>query len=240
LSTLTQSFVHRAAGRFAALAAILLAVPAASGAPGGQTAPAAAAPKASATAPAPAAAAPRTILVLGDSISAGYGIRIEEGWAALLQTRLRKEGYGYRVINASVSGETTTGGLTRLPRALRLHAPAIVILELGGNDGLRGLPLEETRANLTRITDLSIAAGARVLLVGMKIPPNYGPRYAEGFERVFTDLAATRKLPLVPFFLDKVALAPGLMQDDGLHPTAEAQPIMLDTLWPHLRPLLRR
>ncbi len=180
----------------------------------------------------------RTILVLGDSISAGYGIRLEEGWAALLQSRLRTQGYGYRVVNASVSGETTTGGLTRLPRALRLHAPQIVILELGGNDGLRGLPLADTRKNLARMVELAGTAGARVVLVGMKIPPNYGARYADGFERLFVDLAQQRKLPLVPFFLDKVALAPGLMQDDGLHPTAKAQPLMLDTLWPVLRPLL--
>ncbi len=186
----------------------------------------------------PPPAAARTILVLGDSISAGYGIRLEEGWAALLQTRLRAQGYVYRVVNASVSGETTTGGLTRLPRALRLHTPQIVILELGGNDGLRGLPLAQTRSNLARMVDLAGTAGARVLLVGMKIPPNYGTRYADGFERLFVDLARQRKLPLVPFFLDKVALAPGLMQDDGLHPTARAQPLMLDTLWPVLRPLL--
>jgi acyl-CoA thioesterase-1 len=236
LSKLAQSFVARAVYRFAALAvaAPLLAVPVLATTP-----PPAAAP-AAAVGATPSAGPGRAILVLGDSISAGYGIRVEEGWVALLQARLRKEGYGYRVVNASVSGETTTGGLTRLPRALRLHAPAIVILELGGNDGLRGLPLSDTRANLTRMTDLSVAAGARVLLVGMKIPPNYGPRYAEGFEKVFADLAAQRKLPLVPFFLEKVALVPGLMQDDGLHPTAGAQPIMLDALWPHLKPMLRR
>jgi acyl-CoA thioesterase-1 len=235
LSKLTQSLVARAACRFAALAAaaLLIAVPVVAATPPPGAAPA---PSSGAA----AAGSARTILVLGDSISAGYGIRVEEGWVALLQARLRKEGYGYRVVNASVSGETTTGGLTRLPRALRLHAPAIVILELGGNDGLRGLPLTDTRANLTRMTDLSIEAGARVLLVGMKIPPNYGPRYAEGFEKVFADLAAQRKLPLVPFFLEKVALEPGLMQDDGLHPTAKGQPIMLDALWPYLKPMLRR
>jgi acyl-CoA thioesterase-1 len=236
LSKLAQSFVARAVYRFAALAAAapLFAVPVLATTP-----PPAAAP-AAAVGATPSAGPGRAILVLGDSISAGYGIRVEEGWVALLQARLRKEGYGYRVVNASVSGETTTGGLTRLPRALQLHAPAIVILELGGNDGLRGLPLSDTRANLTRMTDLAVAAGARVLLVGMKIPPNYGPRYAEGFEKVFGDLAAQRKLPLVPFFLEKVALVPGLMQDDGLHPTAGAQPIMLDALWPHLKPMLRR
>jgi acyl-CoA thioesterase-1 len=187
-----------------------------------------------------AAAPARTILVLGDSISAGYGLQSGEGWAALLQKRLSAQGYGYRVVNASVSGETTTGGLARLPRALTLHKPEIVILELGANDGLRGLPLETTRANLARMVDQSVGARARVLLVGMKIPPNYGPRYADGFEKIFQDLATERRLALVPFFLERVALSPGMMQDDGLHPTAAAQPVMLDTLWPQLKPMLRR
>lgn len=188
-----------------------------------------------------AARTPRqaNILVLGDSIGAGYGLKPEEGWASLLQNRLRTQGYGYRVVNASVSGETTTGGLSRLPRALQIHRPAIVIVELGGNDGLRGLPLATTRQNLARMIELSRASGARVLLVGMKIPPNYGPRYALEFERIYSDLAREKKVPLVPFFLEDVALVPGLMQEDGLHPTAKAQPIMLDTLWPQLRGLLR-
>lgn len=187
----------------------------------------------------PAPAAP-TILVLGDSVSAGYGIKVEEGWVALLQQRLRKQGYGYRVVNASVSGETTTGGLTRLPRSLERHKPRIVLLELGGNDGLRGLPLAATRANLVRMIQLSQAAGARVVLVGMKIPPNYGPRYTQGFEQIFSDLAREYRLPLVPFLLDKVALTAGMMQDDGLHPTARGQPVMLDNVWPTLRGTLVR
>ncbi len=182
----------------------------------------------------------RTLLVLGDSVSAGYGIKVEEGWVALLQQRLRQQGYGYRVVNASVSGETTTGGLTRLPRALEIHRPAVVVLELGGNDGLRGLPLATTRANLARMIELSRRAGAQVVLVGMKIPPNYGPRYSQGFERIFSDLAREYRLPLVPFLLDKVALTPGMMQDDGLHPTASGQPIMLDNVWPTLRSVLSR
>lgn len=209
------------------LACALLAAPVAT---------ALAASGAAAGAPAPS----RTILVLGDSISAGYGLQNGEGWVALLQKRLTAQGYGYRVVNASVSGETTTGGLARLPRALGLHRPQIVILELGGNDGLRGLPLATTRQNLERMVEASVAAKSRVLLVGMKIPPNYGPRYADGFEQVFRDIASARRLPLVPFFLEKVALAPGMMQDDGLHPTAQAQPLMLDTLWPQLKPMLRR
>lgn len=181
-----------------------------------------------------------TILVLGDSVSAGYGLAAGEGWVALLQARLKAQGYGYRVINASVSGETTTGGLSRLPRALSLHQPKIVILELGGNDGLRALPLDTSRRNLERIIETSRASGAEVLLLGMKIPPNYGPRYSQGFEQVFKDLARRYRLPFEPFFLEKIALVPGMIQADGLHPTAKAQPIMLETVWPVLKPMLRR
>lgn len=182
----------------------------------------------------------RTILVLGDSVSAGYGIKSSEGWVTLLSQKLQREGYGYRVVNASVTGETTTGGLTRLPRALQIHRPEIVILELGGNDGLRGLPLTATRGNLDRMIGLSQRAGARVLLVGMKIPPNYGPRYTLGFERIFSDLAKQHSLPLVPFLMDRVALTPGLMQEDGIHPKAAGQPLMLGNVWPQLAPMLRR
>lgn len=177
---------------------------------------------------------------MGDSVSAGYGLAAGEGWVALLQARLKAQGYGYRVINASVSGETTTGGLSRLPRALSLHQPKIVILELGGNDGLRALPLDTSRRNLERIIETSRASGAEVLLLGMKIPPNYGPRYSQGFEQVFKDLARRYRLPFEPFFLEKIALVPGMIQADGLHPTAKAQPIMLETVWPVLKPMLRR
>lgn len=180
------------------------------------------------------------ILVLGDSISAGYGLAANEGWVSLLQNRLKAQGYGYRVINASVTGETTTGGLARLPRALSLHRPDIVIIELGGNDGLRGLALDTSRGNLQKMIDLSRGAGAKVLLLGMKIPPNYGPRYANEFEGLYAELARRNKLAFEPFFLDKIALADGMMQEDGIHPTAKAQPIMLETLWPRLTPLLRR
>ncbi len=181
-----------------------------------------------------------TILVLGDSISAGYGLANGEGWVALLQARLKTQGYGYRVVNASVTGETTTGGLARLPRALSLHRPQIVIIELGGNDGLRALPLETSRRNLEKIIEAARGAGAKVLLLGMKIPPNYGPRYSTGFEQTFRDLARRYRLPFEPFFLEKIALQPGMMQADGIHPTAKAQPVMLDTVWPVLEPLLRR
>jgi len=187
-----------------------------------------------------AADAPRTILVLGDSVSAGYGLTVGEGWVSLLRGRLKTQGYGYRVVNASVSGETTTGGLARLPRALTVHKPQIVVLELGGNDGLRGLPIETSRANLEKMIQLSKAAGAEVVLLGMKMPPNYGPRYAAGFERIFAELARRYRLAFEPFFLEKIALVPGMLQADGLHPTAKAQPAMLDSVWPVLKPLLKR
>jgi len=179
-----------------------------------------------------------TIVVLGDSLSAGYGIKVEQGWVNLLAQRLATEGYGYRVVNASVSGETTQGGLARLPRALEIHKPAIVVVELGGNDGLRGLPLAASRENLARIIELARAGGARVLLVGMMIPPNYGPRYGEEFRQMFASLAGKYSLAFVPFLLDQVALKPELMQADGIHPNAAGQPQVLANLWPELKPLL--
>jgi acyl-CoA thioesterase-1 len=182
-----------------------------------------------------------TILVFGDSISAGYGLaRVEQGWVALLQARLKDQGYGYQVVNASVSGETTAGGLARLPRALALHRPALVILELGGNDGLRALPVAQMRGNLSRMIDLSTAAGAKVLLLGMRMPPNYGPEYTEQFSRAYADLARDDKLPFVAFLLNGIALSPDLMQADGLHPNQSGQPKLLDNVWPALRPLLKR
>ena len=185
-------------------------------------------------------ASDHTILVLGDSLSAALGIRPEQGWVALLAQRLQAQGYGYQIVNASVSGETTSGGLERLPRALQLHQPGTVILELGANDGLRGLPVDETRENLAHMVRLSQAAGARVLLVGMRIPPNYGPRYTEQFARMFPELANQYHLPLVPFLLEKVALDPTRMQQDGMHPNARGEPPVLDTLWPYLKPLLKK
>jgi len=178
------------------------------------------------------------ILVFGDSISAGYGLRLEQGWVELLKTRLKSQGYGDQVVNASVSGETTAGGLARLPRALELHHPSIVILELGGNDGLRGLPIAQMRANLTQMAALSTAAGAKVLLLGMRMPPNYGPEYTKQFATVFSDLASEKKIPFVPFLLTDIALSPALLQDDDIHPNALGQPILLDNVWPTLKPLL--
>jgi acyl-CoA thioesterase I len=181
------------------------------------------------------------ILVFGDSISAGYGLaHVERGWVALLQTRLREQEYGYQVVNASVSGETTAGGLARLPRALSLHRPKIVILELGGNDGLRALPIAQMRANLAGMTDLAAAAGAKVLLLGMRIPPNYGPDFTEQFRSSYSDLARDKKLPLVPFLLNDIALFPALMQADGIHPNEQGQLKLLDNVWPALKPLLAR
>ena len=181
------------------------------------------------------------ILVFGDSISAGYGLaRVEQGWVALLRTRLRTQGYGYQVVNASVSGETTAGGLARLPRALMLHQPKIVILELGGNDGLRALPITQMRANLGRMVDLAAAAGAKVLLLGMRIPPNYGPQYTEQFHSCYSDLARDKKLPAVSFLLNDIALDPKLMQADEIHPNELGQPKLLANVWPALKPLLRR
>jgi len=180
-----------------------------------------------------------TILVFGDSLSAAYGVRPEQGWVTLLTQRLQTQGYGYQVINASVSGETSSGALERLPRALSLHAPDILILELGANDGLRGLPVNAMHDNLAQMVRLAQAAGARVLLVGIRIPPNYGPRYTDEFGRVYGEIAQKYHLPLVPFLLEKVALDAALMQEDGLHPNAAAQPIILDTVWPHLKPLLK-
>ena len=179
------------------------------------------------------------ILVFGDSISAGYGLpRVEQGWVALLQARLKQEGYGYEVVNASVSGETTAGGLARLPRALELHHPSIVILELGGNDGLRALPIPQFRANLEQMLGLASSAGAKVLLLGMRMPPNYGPQYTEQFAMVFSDLAREKKIPAVPFLLTNIALTPSLMQGDDIHPNAQGQPVLLDNVWPALKPLL--
>src|SRR6056297_1448951 len=175
---------------------------------------------------------PPTVLVLGDSLSAGYGLAVEEIWVSLLASRLAQEGYGHRVVNASVSGDTTSGGLARLGGALTRHEPELVIIELGGNDGLRGLPLDVVRSNFEAMIEQSRQAGAEVVLLGMRIPVNYGPRYAESFHALYGELAETYDLEWVEFFLDGVALDDGLMQADGIHPNAEAQPLMLDNAWP--------
>ena len=187
-----------------------------------------------------AAAGKPVILVLGDSLSAGYGIPVDQGWVARLQQRLDAEGYGYAVVNASVSGETTVGALERLPRALARHKPALVVIELGGNDGLRGLPVAELRANLEALVSVSREAGAGVLLAAVRMPPNYGPQYTEKFYAVYEGVAKDLRVPWVPFFLEGIALREDLFQDDGIHPDLEAQPILLDNVWPVLEPLLKR
>ncbi len=187
-----------------------------------------------------AVASGRTILVFGDSLSAALGLRPEQGWVELLARRLQSQGYGYEVVNASVSGETSSGGLQRLPRALELHRPVIVVLELGANDGLRGLPVDSMRANLAQMVRLAQAAGARVLLVGIRIPPNYGQRYGEQFAATYPAMAQADHLPLVPFLLQDVALHPTLMQEDGMHPNAAGEPVVLENVWPHLKPLLNK
>lgn len=188
--------------------------------------------------PLSAAARAEAILVLGDSLSAAYGMEIGESWPSLLQQRLDQHGYAYRVFNSSITGETTQGGLTRLPRLLDRHQPAIVIIELGGNDGLRGLPLEVTRANLAAMIEQSQAAGARVVLAEMRIPPNYGRSYTEKFNGNYAELADRYGVVLLPFVLDEIALEPGMMQADGIHPTVAAQPVILDRVWASLEPLL--
>jgi acyl-CoA thioesterase I len=184
-----------------------------------------------------AAGAEKSILVLGDSLSAAYGIAQARGWVALLEERLKREQLDYSVVNASVSGDTTSGGLARLDSALKKHQPRIVVVELGGNDGLRGLPVQQMRANLGRIIEQSQQAGARVVLVGMKMPPNYGPDYTQAFESVYGELAKRYKTALVPFFLED--LDEVQFQPDRIHPTAEAQPLMLERVWKVLRPLLK-
>lgn len=186
----------------------------------------------------PLRAADQVLLVLGDSISAGYGLNPEQSWVTLLQQRLSAKGFGYRVVNASISGNTSGDGLGRLPALLASHRPALVIVELGGNDGLRGYPIKTLRHNLSQLITLSREAGAKVLLAGIEIPPNYGKRYSDQFRASFSDVASATDTPLVPFILDGIGTDPELMQRDGIHPTAEAQPKLLDNIWPTLQPLL--
>ncbi len=178
------------------------------------------------------------ILVLGDSISAGYGMDIEDGWVNLMNQTLIQRESPWRLINASVSGETTIGGLRRLPELLAIHQPQIVVLELGGNDGLRGYPATKIRANLVAMTTLVKDAGARPVIISMRIPPNYGPRYTQAFEAVFAEAAAQGNAALVPFLFEALAVSRDLMQDDGIHPTAKAQPILVEGFLPYLESLM--
>ena len=179
-----------------------------------------------------------TLLVYGDSLSAAYGIEEEQGWVTLLSQKLEAERLSVIVVNVSVSGETTTGGLVRLPAMLENYSPDLVILELGGNDGLRGLPLELLKQNLEEMIDLSTESGAEVLLTGIQIPPNYGPRYTLPFFRLYAELANKKVIPLVPFLIDRIPQQPELMQSDGIHPKAEAQFMILENVWPELEPML--
>jgi acyl-CoA thioesterase-1 len=180
------------------------------------------------------------IVVLGDSLSAGYGINTDDGWVYLLQQRLHQQGYSYRVVNASISGGTTRGGLTRAPQTLARYAPHILLVQLGGNDGLRALALDDMLSNLGAIIEQSRKNGTTVLLIGVRLPPNYGEVYIKKFHDVYRELAQRYQVPLVPYLLDGVGGYDQLMQVDGLHPNRDAQARMLENVWPHLLPLLER
>jgi acyl-CoA thioesterase-1 len=184
-------------------------------------------------------AAEKSILVFGDSVSAALGVAQARGWVALLGERLKRERLDYSVVNASVSGETTAGGAARFKPALDKHRPAVVIIELGGNDGLRGMPVPAMKKNLAAMIEQSRKSGARVLLIGMRMPPNYGPQYTGDFERAFTELAKQYGTALVPFLFEDFGSGRDLFQPDGIHPTEAAQPVMLETIWKRLRPLLK-
>ncbi|WP_430388148.1 arylesterase [Dyella sp. 20L07] len=185
------------------------------------------------------AAPPKTVLVLGDSLSAAHNIPVESGWVHLLGDRLTKMEPGWTVVNASISGETSLSGRNRLPALLEKVHPEVLVIELGANDGLRGLPLPPLRDNLAAMIDAAQKSKSRVLLLGIELPVNYGPQYRDGLRTVYAELAREKKTALVPFLLDGVALKPELMQDDGLHPIASAQPLVLDNVWKALQPLLR-
>ena len=184
------------------------------------------------------AAFAQTVLVVGDSISAAYGLETQQGWVALLEQKIKQANISARVVNASISGDTTAGGLQRLPQLLAEHQPSLVVLELGGNDGLRGLSLDAMRANLQQMIELAKAQQAQVVLLGMQLPPNYGPRYTQNFAKVYQQLATEHEIRLVPFFLEGIGGVAGMMQADGIHPVAEAQPILLANVWPILEQVL--
>jgi acyl-CoA thioesterase-1 len=181
----------------------------------------------------------QTIVVVGDSLSSGYGIAAEQSWVAMLEDRLRSEGYGYKIVNASIAGDTTAGGLARLPRLLDTHAPDLVVIELGGNDGLRGQPVATMRANLARMIELSKERGADVVLAGIQIPPNYGQAYTQQLAAVYPELAERFGTPLIDFILEDVALNRELMQPDGIHPNAAGQEVVFANVWRVLGPLLK-
>jgi acyl-CoA thioesterase-1 len=180
----------------------------------------------------------RSLVVLGDSLSAAYNMKTEQGWVQLLENRLREEGYSQDIINASVSGDTTQNGIARLKLLLQQVDAQIVIIELGGNDGLRGTPPFAIQRNLQRLIDMSEQADAKVLLLGMQLPPNYGAAYTQKFSELYAEVAEDKEVAFVPFFMEQVALVPERMQSDGIHPSSEGQPYLLDTVWPFLEPLL--
>jgi len=184
------------------------------------------------------ASEPSVLLILGDSLSAGYGMDREQSWVRLFELRLQQHGYSYRILNSSISGDTTQGGLARLPRLLDRYQPEIVIIELGGNDGLRGINPDVTRANLVNMIQQCQQNGARVLLAGIKLPPNYGEVYLKQFESIYADLASEYETLLVPFFMDGVVFRPDLLQADGIHPNEKGQPVLLDNVWSVLAPHL--
>jgi acyl-CoA thioesterase-1 len=181
---------------------------------------------------------PPVLLILGDSLSAGYGMNSEQSWVHLLEVRLIERGHSYRILNSSISGDTTQGGLARLPRLMDRYQPEIVIIELGANDGLRGINPDITRENIKRLIEHSQAGGANVLLAGIKLPPNYGAAYLEKFESMYSDLAGQFGTLLVPFFMDGVIFTPGLLQADGIHPNEKGQPVLLENIWQVLEPAL--
>lgn len=183
--------------------------------------------------------APKTVLVLGDSLSAEYGLTRGSGWVALLEQKLKSEKIDANIVNASISGETTSGGRTRLPALLAQHKPTLVVIELGANDGLRGLPVAAAEANMRAMVEMARQNNAQVLLVGMRMPPNYGRDYTERFFRMYNTVATQLKAPLVPFMLEGVAEKPALFQADRLHPTAQAHPVILANIWPKFLPLVK-
>jgi acyl-CoA thioesterase-1 len=182
--------------------------------------------------------AKNTILIVGDSISAGYGIDPQKGWVKLLQERLQEKNYAYQVINSSISGDTTSNGLNRLPDLLKQYLPQIAIIELGGNDGLRGIPIDTIKQNLERMIQLAKKAGSQIVLLGVRLPPNYGPQYTQSFQQLFVDLAKKENINLVPLFLNQVDDHTNLMQEDGIHPKEEAQMILLNNVWPTLEKII--
>ena len=181
-----------------------------------------------------------SILVFGDSLSAAYGIEEEEGWVNLLEERVKGEDLSFRIINGSVSGETSTGGVERLPGMLSAYSPKVVIIELGGNDGLRGLPLNLLNDNLNKMVDMVHESGSLALLAGIQIPPNYGPRYTVPFTELYYEIAETKQIAFIPFLIEGIPQQPELMQDDGIHPKAEAQSLILENVWPYLLPLIEK